>query len=248
MLLSKSFEDRADLTGRSISGCIPFNTAVTVDQSAYPTKGLVAELTLAGLLAGYGSFSVYRLTLLLLLASQSLWIRGLRWSDLGLRRPTVVWRTLLQAVAAASIILIATRIMIVPFAVWVTGVPVDLSALGEPGDTGALWVWLGQAWTLAAFGEEMVFRAYLIRRVGDLVGDTRLGSAVALVASSALFGLAHRYQGWAGVIATGIIGGVMGLLYLHSRRNLWPVIICHALVDTVALSAIYFDRRSLLFP
>jgi membrane protease YdiL (CAAX protease family) len=125
---------------------------------------------------------------------------------------------------------------------------VDLDALVQPGDTRALCVWLAQAWTLAAFGEEMVFRGYLMRRVTDLVGDTRLGWAVALVTSSALFGWAHRYLGWAGVIATGTIGSLMGLLYLYARRNLWTVIICHALVDTVALLAIYFDRSSLLFP
>ncbi len=108
-------------------------------------------------------------------------------------------------------------------------------------------MWLGEAWTLAAFGEEMVFRGYLISRISDLFRDTRTGRAVALLVSSALFGLAHGYQGWAGVIATGTIGCLLGLLYFYSRRNLWAVIICHAIVDTVALSALYFDRRSWLF-
>ncbi|MPY87810.1 MAG: CPBP family intramembrane metalloprotease [Luteitalea sp.] len=212
------------------------------------TKGLVAELGLVCLLVGYGEFSIYRLILLLLLASQSLWVRRLSWSHVGLRRPTSVSRTVLQAFVAASIILVAVGFLIVPGAVWLTGVPVDLSALGEPRDVRALWLWLGQAWTLAAFGEEMVFRGYLIRRLSDLTGDGPIGRAIALVISSALFGLAHRYQGWAGVIATGTIGGILGLFYFVSRRNLWAVILCHALVDTVALSAIYFDRRSWLFP
>ena len=88
---------------------------------------------------------------------------------------------------------------------------------------------------------------YLIRRVSDLVGDTPAGRAIALVISSGLFGLAHGYQGWAGVIAAGTIGGLLAMLYFASRRNIWAVILCHALVDTVALSAIYFDRRSWLF-
>ncbi len=207
-----------------------------------------AELTLAGLIVCYGSFSVFRLVLLLLLASQSLWIRGLGWPDLGLRLPVAAWRTVFHAVLASLAILAAIRFAIVPFAVFVTGEPVDLSALGGPGDARALWLWLAQAWTLAAFGEEMVFRGYLMRRVTDLVGDTRIGWVIAIIASGALFGLAHRYLGWAGVIATGIIGGLVATLYVCNRKNLGIVIVCHGLVDTVALAAMYFGHSSLLFP
>lgn len=212
-----------------------------------PRKALVAELALAGLLLAYGTFSVERLVLLLLLASQSLWIRRLGWADLGLRRPTSVRRTLLRAVGAALVVLAAVRVAIVPLAVWIAGEPVDLSALGEPGDARTLLAWLAQAWTLAAFGEEMVFRGYLMRRITDLVGDTRSGWTIALATSSILFGLAHRYQGWAGVIATGVIGSLLGVLYLVGRRNLWNVIVCHAVVDTVALLTIYSGHQSWLF-
>ena len=135
--------------------------------------------------------------------------------------------------------------VIVPCAVWLTGVPLDLSVFGKPGDKQALWMWLGQAWTLAAFGEEMVFRGYLIRRVCDLVGDATAGRAIALIASSSLFGLAHSYQGPAGVIAAGTIGGILASVFACGR-NLWTVILCHGLVDTAAVTALYFDRRSWL--
>ena len=175
------------------------------------TKGLIAELALVFLLVVAGTFVVHPLILLLLLASQSLWIRGSSWADLGLRRPTAVHHTLLQVVVGTFIILVAIRVVIVPGAVWLTGVPLDLSVFGKPGDKQALWIWLGQAWTLTAFGEEMVFRGYLIRRVCDLVGDATAGRAIALIASSSLFGLAHSYQGPAGVIAAGTIGGILGL-------------------------------------
>jgi membrane protease YdiL (CAAX protease family) len=212
------------------------------------TKALVVELVLVVLLVGYGSFSVFRFVLLFLLACQSLWIRGLRWSDVGLRRPARMGRTVLHAVAATLLILLGLRFVIAPTAAWLTGDAVDLSALGDPGDARALALWLGQAWTLAAFGEEMVFRGYLIHRIGDIVGDRPLGRAIALLASSALFGLAHLYQGWAGVIAAGVIGVIMALLYFASRRNLWAVIVCHALVDTVALLAIYFGHLDWLLP
>ena len=215
---------------------------------ARPAKGLVIELIIVALLITYGWFSVERLILLLLLASQSLWIRGLGWPDVGLRRPPSLRRVLWQASAAALLILVSVRFVIVPVAEWLAGVPVDLSALGESGDTRAFQIWLAQAWTLAAFGEEMVFRGYLIRRLLDLAGDSPGARAAGLVISSILFGLAHGYQGWAGVIATGTIGALLASLYFVASRNLWPVILCHGLVDTVALSLIYADRRSWLFP
>lgn len=215
---------------------------------ARPSKGLVVELAIVILLIAYGWFSVERLILLLLLASQSLWVRGLGWSEVGLRRPESLTRVLWQALAAAVVILLSVRFVVVPVAQSLAGVPVDLSALGESGDTRAFQAWLLQAWTLAAFGEEMVFRGYLIRRLLDLVGDSPAGRAAGVVVSSILFGLAHAYQGWAGVIATGTIGALLASLYFMAGRNLWPVIVCHGLVDTVALSLIYADRRSWLFP
>jgi CAAX protease family protein len=206
-----------------------------------------AELTLVGIIVCYGSFSGLDLLLLLLLGSQSLWIRNLGWSDVGLRR-VAVWPTILYALAASVGVLVAIRFPIAPLATLVTGDPVDLSALGEPGDTRAFLVWLARAWTLAAFGEEMVFRGYLIRRVTDLTGDTVLGRVIAVAASSALFGFAHRYLGWGGIVATGMVGVVLAIIYLFGRKNLWILIICHGTADTIALSALYLGHRSLLLP
>jgi membrane protease YdiL (CAAX protease family) len=207
-----------------------------------------AELTVVGIIVCYGSFSIISLVLLLLLASQSLWNRGLGWSDLGLRRPVAPWRTILYAVAASVGLLLAIRIAIVPFAVFVARERIDLSVFGEAGDTRAVLPWLAEALTLSAFGEEMVFRGYLIRRVSELTGNTSVGRVAGVVVSSALFGLAHRYQGWAGVIATAMIGATLATLYLCNRENLWTVIVCHGIVDAVILSTLYFGHSSLLFP
>ena len=154
-----------------------------------------AELALASLIVCYGSFSAVSLVLLLLLSSQSLWLRGLGWPEVGLRRPAAAWRTVLLAAAVSVALLLAIKIGIVPFAVLATRQPVDLSAFGEPGDTRSFLAWLAEAWTLAAFGEEMVFRGYLIGRVSELMGNTRIGQVVAVTCSSVLFGFAHRYQG-----------------------------------------------------
>ena len=211
-------------------------------------RAAATELALVTLLVAADRFSPIQLVLLLLVASASLWNRHLGWADVGLRRPPHVAYTLAVAVGAAAAILVAVPTMIVPFSTWLSQTPIDLSALGNLRQSRTLWLLLAQAWTLAAFGEEMAFRGYVMRRVMDLVGVARPALASAVAISSVLFGLAHGYQGTAGMIAAGLIGGLVALVYLHDRQNLWAVIICHGLVDSVSLSLIYFGYESLLFP
>jgi hypothetical protein len=186
--------------------------------------------------------------LLVLLASQSLWLRDLSWRAVGMHRPTSIGRTILFALGGATTILVVNRLVLGPLIARITGSPPDLSALVSPGDGTALVQWMLQAWTLAAFAEEMVFRGYLLSRLTDLLGTTRGGRVIAIVTGGTAFGIAHAYQGSAGVIATGAIGCFMGALYFRSERNLWSVILCHAFVDTVGLLALYYDMRWILFP
>jgi len=61
-------------------------------------------------------------------------------------------------------------------------------------------------WVLAAFGEELVYRGYLMNRVADLGRGTRTGWIVSLFLISALFGFAHYQQGLTGIIEEGSDG------------------------------------------
>ena len=87
----------------------------------------------------------------------------------------------------------------------------------------------------------MVFRGYLMNRIADLVGRSRAGWISALLGSSLIFGLAHGYQGLAGIISTAEVGLLLGILYLINRRNLWVNIVCHGVFDTISLVALYYS-------
>jgi membrane protease YdiL (CAAX protease family) len=96
-------------------------------------------------------------------------------------------------------------------------------------------------WTLAAFGEEMVYRGYLMNRIAGL-RNARGGWIVALVLVSALFGFGHLDQGITGQVENAIDGLLLGVLYLACGRNLWVPIIAHGITDTVDITLLFMGR------
>ena len=78
--------------------------------------------------------------------------------------------------------------------------------------------------------EELLFRLAL-----PLLLYAATGSAsVAIIASVALFGLLHLYQGVWGVVGSVVIGAVLMALYLATGSILAPIIV-HALIDLRSL-------------
>ncbi|WP_405227149.1 CPBP family intramembrane glutamic endopeptidase [Lentisalinibacter sediminis] len=75
--------------------------------------------------------------------------------------------------------------------------------------------------------EETLFRGWLIWYLQAWMPLT-----AAVLVSSLLFGLAHVYQGPAGIAKTGVMGLLLALLYLLSG-SLWLPIVAHAMVDVL---------------
>jgi CAAX protease family protein len=127
--------------------------------------------------------------LLLAFASLSFWLRGLTWSAVGLRKPKYWWKALLFALLSAVAICVVVNLLVGPFVARFVGTPSDNSRFeGIHGNVLALTGWLSVAWTVAAFGEEMVFREYLMNRISDLIGNNWAGWVSALLVSSLIFG------------------------------------------------------------
>jgi membrane protease YdiL (CAAX protease family) len=52
------------------------------------------------------------------------------------------------------------------------------------------------------------------------------------------FGVMHMpSQGLYGLVVTGIVGFLMGVLFLFGKRNLLPVVLAHGLINTVSMVA-----------
>ncbi|RBY77166.1 CPBP family intramembrane metalloprotease [Geodermatophilus sp. TF02-6] len=76
--------------------------------------------------------------------------------------------------------------------------------------------------------EEWLYRGFLLAVVAALAGG--LPAPVLVAVGAVAFGLAHAYQGVAGVVTTGVLGGVLAGLYLDTASLLLPVVL-HVLVD-----------------
>jgi membrane protease YdiL (CAAX protease family) len=82
-------------------------------------------------------------------------------------------------------------------------------------------------WT-AGICEEWLYRGFFIAVVAALAGAP--ADWVLVVVAGLAFGLAHAYQGLAGIALTGVLGGVLAALYLSTGSLLLPVLL-HALID-----------------
>lgn len=82
----------------------------------------------------------------------------------------------------------------------------------------------------AGFSEELFFRLALPLLLLSITGSVVVALALALLC----FGFAHGYQGWRGIMATMIAGGVITLVYFKTQ-SLLHVMVLHAGIDVVAL-------------
>jgi membrane protease YdiL (CAAX protease family) len=180
---------------------------------------------------------------LLLLGWISLWVRKLRWRDVGLCRFRN-WKTTLGLGIAAGLLLESFELFISqPLLVRVLRKQPDLEDFRAlTGNLKLTLIFLALAWILAAFGEEMVYRGYLMNRVADLLNRTRRAWIISLIAVHVAFGLAHAYQGLTGIIDEGLSGLLLGLIYLRTGRNLSVPIIAHGIGDSIDFVLIFLGK------
>jgi membrane protease YdiL (CAAX protease family) len=180
---------------------------------------------------------------LLLLGSVSLWVRRVGWFRIGLSRYRSWKKTLLVGIAAGVLLELFELFVSQPLLVRLLGKGPDLHSFRfVHGNLKGLFVMLLLAWTLGAFGEEMVYRGYLMNRVADLLNRTRRGWIISLFAVHLGFGLAHAYQGLTGVIDEGLMGLLLGVMYLRTECNLAVPIVAHGVQDTIDFLLLFLGK------
>jgi CAAX protease family protein len=180
---------------------------------------------------------------LLLLGWISLRVRNLRWRDVGLTR-YLSWPVTITIGVVLGVLTEAFQLLITqPILSRLIGKQPDLETFRMlTGNLKMTLLFIALSWTLAAFGEELFWRGYLMNRVADVGGRTRAAWIVSLVIVNMVFGVAHGYQGLTGLIEEGISGLFLGLMYLRTGKNLSVPIIAHGVADTIDMVLIFFGK------
>jgi membrane protease YdiL (CAAX protease family) len=94
------------------------------------------------------------------------------------------------------------------------------------------------------FIEEFLYRGLMMDRIARLLGGGSRSALSAALLCGIPFGLVHFQWGGGGMFVTAVMGSVLGLMYLATRRNLWPLVFGHALLDLVLLLQVYLGALS----
>jgi membrane protease YdiL (CAAX protease family) len=148
-------------------------------------------------------------------------------------------------------VLLSLAVLVVTLAAFVVGsmLAAVLGAGAAPADLGGydylrdnlpmLLVALAAVYVVSSFGEEAIYRGFLVTRVAELGGETRSAWGGAVVVSAVVFGLVHFDWGVVGVVQTTLMGLALAAGYLVVRRNLWALVLAHAYLDTLLLVQLY---------
>ena len=177
---------------------------------------------------------------ILVLMTVSLLVRRQPLRSLGLHRLPYKWRSAAHILAWTVAWTVLQLALVMPLLEHATGTRQDLTDFADlEGNAAMLGILLLVSWTIAAIGEELAYRGYLFTRVTDIVGSTQFGVALAVVLTSALFGLAHTEQGLIGVAVTFLDAIFFCLLRLH-YRTLWASVLAHGFNNTIGLTTFFF--------
>ncbi len=183
-----------------------------------------------------GMFVTLGYVLSILVASLVLKLRGSSWRQIGLARPQSWKRTVLIGIGTlVAFFFISIALQVIAINLPGAELPaIDQSRFNPLANNLAMFLFfVVLAWTTIAFGEEMFYRAFLITQFGDIFQGSKLGSVLALLSSSIIFGLVHWVEGPLGIVNTFAMGLLLGAVYLRSGRNLWITIITHGLANSI---------------
>lgn len=176
-------------------------------------------------------------------------VRGQTWKDLGLQMGPVSWKkgikTFLQSLLVFVLALVGFALGSVIMAN-ITGIPEPANMTGYnylEGNLGLLLLTLAAVYIVSSFGEEVIYRGFLINRISEIGNGSRTATWLAVVLSSVIFGLIHYKWGPMGMVQTGFMGLALGICYIKLKKRLWTLVLAHAYLDTILMTQLYFGSN-----
>jgi len=129
----------------------------------------------------------------------------------------------------------------------ITGIPEgssDMSSYAYLKDNiGMLLLTLAGVYIVSSFGEEVIYRGFLINRISQIGMNTKKALWIAVILSSLIFGFVHYEWGPMGVGQTTFMGLALGICYLKLKKRLWILILAHAYMDTILMVQMYMASK-----
>ncbi len=101
-------------------------------------------------------------------------------------------------------------------------------------------LWFAAASLGGGIAEELAYRGFLFDYIGIYLPHLNILEKGLL--TSLIFGMAHLYQGWRGVAASGLAGLMLAALYLLSGSLLLPMVV--HVMGNLRATLIFFPSRS----
>ena len=129
----------------------------------------------------------------------------------------------------------------------ITGIPesADMSRYNYlQGNFGMLVFSIIGVLIVSSFGEELIYRGFLINRISQLLPESNKSEYIAIILSAIIFGLVHYEWGPMGIVQTGFMGIALGLCYYFFKKNLTITILAHAYMDIILMVQMYLGIES----
>jgi membrane protease YdiL (CAAX protease family) len=108
-------------------------------------------------------------------------------------------------------------------------------------NTSQYLLWLAIIW-FAGPAEELFFRGFMIAQLKEVFGHSRWATALSIFTPAIGFGVGHMYyQGLRGLFVTGGTAVILGILFVFYKRNIWPLAIGHATINSLMFTAMYMQ-------
>ncbi|WP_140157766.1 MULTISPECIES: CPBP family intramembrane glutamic endopeptidase [Arenibacter] len=175
---------------------------------------------------------------------------AMRYHDLGLLgldwprwKNTVIWGFII-----AITIVVCISNLVNPMMERLLNTEVDVSAYGDlKGNAAFVTDYWWKAMLSAAIAEEIFYRGFTFYVLEKLFKNLQYHKVLVVLVTAFYFGVSHSFQGIVGVTGIFLAAIVFGSSFYLSKKNLYAIILGHALVDSWSLYSLYKGGISLFF-
>ena len=157
------------------------------------------------------------------------------------------WLSTLAFAVAWLLVMLAYSPVADPLAARLIAVPPKLAAFRFLQQSRSkLLIGIALACIYGGFLEEVIFRGFVQRALEALLVPrlfAPMGIGLAICAPALAAGIVHLYQGVRAAIIIAQLSALFGVLFVISEHDLWAVVLCHGLYDTIAFIR-FANRKS----